>query len=98
MQHRALPGIKAESVNHLMDQLLAFIGAPDSAGELSTARAEKELRNDVNRQVNCEAANLDKAVNAAPDQRGVCAAPFQCIMTGRGPASDHSWIYFLPAR
>ena len=49
-------------------ELLAFIGAPDSAGELSTARAEKELRNGVNRQVNCEAANLDKAVNAAQEQ------------------------------
>lgn len=49
-------------------ELLSFIGAPGSAGELTSARAEKELRNDVNRQVNCEAANLDKAVNAAQEQ------------------------------
>jgi hypothetical protein len=31
-------------------------------------RAEKELRNGVNRRVNCEAANLDKAVDAAQEQ------------------------------
>ena len=31
-------------------------------------QAEKELRNDVNRRVNCEAANLDKAVDAAQEQ------------------------------
>lgn len=49
-------------------ELLSFIGAPDSAEELTNARAEKELRNGVNRQVNCEAANLDKAVNAAQEQ------------------------------
>ncbi len=49
-------------------ELLSFIGAPNSAAALATARAEKELRNDVNRQVNCEAANLDKAVNAAQEQ------------------------------
>ena len=42
--------------------------SPNSAAALATARAEKELRNDVNRQVNCEAANLDKAVNAAQEQ------------------------------
>lgn len=49
-------------------ELLSFIGAPDSAAKLANARAEKELRNGVNRQVNCEAANLDKAVNAAQEQ------------------------------
>lgn len=49
-------------------ELLSFIGAPNSAEELTNARAEKELRNGVNRQVNCEAANLDKAVNAAQEQ------------------------------
>lgn len=48
--------------------LLALMGAPVSAMALRSARAEKELRNGVNRQVNCEAANLDKAVNAAQEQ------------------------------
>ena len=49
-------------------ELLTLMGAPKSAGALMDARAEKELRNGVNRQVNCEAANLDKAVNAAQEQ------------------------------
>ena len=49
-------------------ELLSFMGAPGSSGRLATARAEKELHNGVNRQVNCETANLDKAVNAAQEQ------------------------------
>ena len=44
------------------------MGAPLSAMELMNTRAEKELRNGVNRRVNCEAANLDKAVDAAQEQ------------------------------
>ena len=49
-------------------EVLTRMGAPVSAAALMDARAEKELRNGVNRQVNCEAANLDKAVNAAQEQ------------------------------
>ncbi|MDE7261475.1 MAG: DNA-binding protein WhiA [Oscillospiraceae bacterium] len=49
-------------------EVLTLMGAPGSAAALMDARAEKELRNGVNRQVNCEAANLDKAVNAAQEQ------------------------------
>ena len=49
-------------------ELLTLIGAGRSAAALMDARAEKNLRNGVNRQVNCEAANLDKAVNAAQEQ------------------------------
>ena len=33
--------------------------------ELMNAKAEKDLRGGVNRRVNCDAANLDKAVDAA---------------------------------
>ena len=51
-----------------IEELLTLMGAPVSAMALMNARAEKELRNGVNRQVNCEAANLDKAVNAAQEQ------------------------------
>lgn len=51
-----------------IEELLTFMGAPVSAKTIMNARAEKELRNGVNRQVNCEAANLDKAVNAAQEQ------------------------------
>ena len=51
-----------------IEELLTLMGAPVSAMELMNAKAEKELRNGVNRRVNCEAANLDKAVEAAQEQ------------------------------
>ena len=51
-----------------IEDFLTVIGAPVSAMELMNTRVEKELRNDVNRRVNCEAANLDKAVDAAQEQ------------------------------
>jgi len=47
---------------------LAFLGAPLAAMELMNAKAEKDLRGGVNRRVNCDAANLDKAVDAAQEQ------------------------------
>ena len=52
-----------------IEELLTAIGAPLSAMELMNAKAEKHLRNGVNRRVNCEAANLDKTVDAATEQR-----------------------------
>ncbi len=51
-----------------IEDLLTLMGAPVSAMALMNARAEKELRNGVNRRVNCESANLDKAVDAAQEQ------------------------------
>lgn len=51
-----------------IEDLLTVMGAPVSAMELMNAKAEKELRNGVNRRVNCESANLDKAVEAAQEQ------------------------------
>ena len=51
-----------------IEDLLTRMGAPRQAAELMNTRAEKELRNGVNRRVNCEAANLDKAVDAAQEQ------------------------------
>lgn len=51
-----------------IEDLMTVMGAPLSAMELMNAKAEKELRNGVNRRVNCEAANLDKAVDAAQEQ------------------------------
>ncbi|MCI9403533.1 MAG: DNA-binding protein WhiA [Oscillospiraceae bacterium] len=47
---------------------LTVIGAPLAAMELMNAKAEKDLRGGVNRRVNCDAANLDKAVEAAQSQ------------------------------
>lgn len=51
-----------------IEELLNVMGAPQSALKLKDTRAEKQLRNGVNRRVNCEAANLDKAVDAAQEQ------------------------------
>ena len=44
------------------------IGAPVSAMEVMTSKLERDLRGSVNRRVNCDAANLDKAVDAAQGQ------------------------------
>ena len=56
-----------KSSEHIAD-LLTLIGAPGRALEIVSARIEKEMRNTVNRRVNCDAANLDKTVMAACEQ------------------------------
>lgn len=48
--------------------LLNIIGAHSSLLELENVRIMKEMRNNVNRLVNCETANLSKTVNAAVRQ------------------------------
>ncbi|MCD8004981.1 MAG: DNA-binding protein WhiA [Oscillospiraceae bacterium] len=51
-----------------IEDFLTAIGAPLAAMEIMNAKAEKNLRGSVNRRVNCDAANLDKAVDAAQGQ------------------------------
>ena len=51
-----------------IEEFLTAIGAPVAAMELMNAKVEKDLRGSVNRRVNCDAANLDKAVEAAQSQ------------------------------
>ena len=51
-----------------IEDFLTAIGAPLAAMEVMNAKAEKDLRGSVNRRVNCDAANLDKAVDAAQEQ------------------------------
>ena len=48
--------------------LLNIIGAHSCLLELENIRIMKEMRNNVNRLVNCETANLSKTVNAAVRQ------------------------------
>lgn len=48
--------------------LLNIIGAHASLLELENVRIMKEMRNNVNRLVNCETANLSKTVNASVRQ------------------------------
>ena len=48
--------------------LLNVIGAHLSLMELENLRILKDMRNSINRKVNCEAANITKTVNAAAKQ------------------------------
>ncbi len=49
--------------------LLNVMGAHKALMELENLRILKEVRNSVNRRVNCEAANINKTVNAATRQK-----------------------------
>ena len=46
-------------------ELLGLMGADSALMELENIRIVKEMRNSVNRKVNCETANLNKTVSAA---------------------------------
>ena len=50
-----------------IEELLTLMGAPVAAMGLMNTKEEKDLRNGVNRRVNCDAANLSKAVDAAQE-------------------------------
>lgn len=47
---------------------LTTIGASQAAMAIMTAKVEKEMRNTVTRQINCDSANTDKTVAAAQAQ------------------------------
>ena len=49
-------------------ELLGLMGAHISLMQLENVRIVKEMRNSVNRKVNCETANLNKTVSAAVRQ------------------------------
>lgn len=51
-----------------IEDFLTLIGAPVAAMNIMSAKLEKDLRNSVNRRLNCDSANLDKAVLAAQEQ------------------------------
>ena len=50
------------------NSVIYAVGAPVAAMEIMNTKLEKNLRGSVNRRVNCDAANLDKAVEAAQSQ------------------------------
>ena len=54
--------------SEFIEDFLTSIGAPVAAMEVMNAKVEKHLRGSVNRRVNCDAANLDKAVEASQEQ------------------------------
>ena len=51
-----------------IEDFLALIGAPIAAMELMSAKIEKDMRNLVNRKVNCDTANVTKTINASIEQ------------------------------
>ena len=51
-----------------ISNFLALIGANKSVIKFEEVRVLKETRNDINRLVNCETANLNKTINAAVKQ------------------------------
>ena len=51
-----------------IEDFLTLIGAPVAAMNVMSAKLEKDLRNSVNRRLNCDSANVDKAVAASQEQ------------------------------
>ena len=50
---------------------LAYIGANTAAFDFMNSRINREFRNNVNRQVNCDTANIEKALQASQKQIAV---------------------------
>ena len=48
-----------------ISNFLAFIGANNSVLKFEEIRVLREMKNNINRKVNCETANLNKTINAA---------------------------------
>ena len=57
------------ALTRIFANFLALIGANNGVLRFEEIRVLKEARNNVNRIVNCETANLNKTVNAAVQQR-----------------------------
>ncbi len=51
-----------------IEDLLTTMGAPLAAMAMMQAKMQKDMRNAVNRRVNCDSANADKIVSAAQEQ------------------------------
>ena len=52
-----------------IEDLLTTIGAPAAAMDIMTAKVDKEIRNGANRAMNCDMANVNKAIDAALEQK-----------------------------
>jgi len=51
-----------------IEDFLTYIGAPIHAMKIMSAKIEKDVRNTVNRKVNCDTANVTKTVDASAAQ------------------------------
>lgn len=54
--------------SELIEDLLTFVGATRSSLGMMQVKMVKDLRNRVNRETNCETANIDRTVEAAMNQ------------------------------
>jgi len=54
--------------NEIISDVLAMIGATDAVIEINITNMEKSIRNDLNRQSNCDFANMDKTIAAGFEQ------------------------------
>ncbi len=61
----------------MIEDFLTAIGAPVCAMGVMEAKVEKDLRNGINRRVNCETANLTKVVDASIEQVAAIRKPFR---------------------
>lgn len=59
---RREPGLRQEQRN--LERLLRFMGAAGAAEEIHAQKAFKQVRNQTNRQTNCDTANLGKTARA----------------------------------
>lgn len=55
--------------SEMISDLLSFMEAYQSVLKLEDIRAMKDLKNNINRVINCETANIDKTVAAAMKQK-----------------------------
>lgn len=51
-----------------IEDILTYIGAPMAALELMNIKIMKDIKNRVNRRINCENANMDKTIQASFEQ------------------------------
>ena len=51
--------------NDTIGDLLAYLGATKAAFDVMNSKIVKEIRNNANRLVNCDTANIEKVLNAS---------------------------------
>ena len=66
--HRGGGTITYFKQSEAIEDVLTTMGAPLSAMGIMQAKMQKDMRNAVNRRVNCDSANADKIVSAAQEQ------------------------------
>ena len=59
--HRTRRNVKSSAS---VERILAFMGAAEASARMNAQKAVKQLRNQINRQTNCDTANLGKTARA----------------------------------